>query len=478
MKTAQSVYILMTLLLLAACSQSEVVTTYEQEVVRQVAAPQGSDESGNVPVIFNTTSASQATTREAGLAGSISTTADLAREGFSVFAYHTGTSTWEDAKTTAIPDFMYNQHVTGVEDPETPGTYLWQYDPLKYWPNNDNEKVSFFAYGSHAEVTQHATDYSQDATGLSSGIVSISGNAHQGVPYLNYSLGAETVSVEDMRDLLYAAGQTDKVKGDVVLFSFNHALSAFGFGVCGVFNEVSRGANSGDGYLIDDNSYIRIEEIEMKVTLPTEGKMSLDGTWTTTPSSEQEVTFHMNASNIAENLRYTDYVVRDEGEIDVEQTTAKATELLSYGVGRYKAVIGESLPDGFSLADGDKIPNSGTNAIYQKVGLTGNAQQNLFYYIPASSTGSITFNFTITYHTLTRDARMLYGLGDVKNVVSNSATVSVTGGDAALGKILIFNLQLGMSKAKFDVSMAGYYWDSEGDGSTPYNGSIYYSIPK
>ena len=474
-------FLITTLLLVTSCSKSEVVTSYEQvsagnEYTKQQPTQQEVN-NNPVPIVFDTNVEGQATTR-----GVVNSEADLALEGFSVFAYYTGTNTFSEA---AIPNLMYNQHVTGSSADGV--NYTWSYTPVKYWPNNEGDKVTFFAYGTHAAVTQDASDNTRDATGLASGITAISGNGHSGVPYLIYKLDAETVDIGDMRDLLYATGSYNNTKpsiNDKISFSFNHALSAFGFGVCGVFNEVGRGTSSGNDYLIDENNYIRIEEIVMKVTLPREGRLSLDGNWTTTPDSEGEITFNMNASNIAENLRYTDYVVRDEesGDIDVDATTTQAATLLSYGVGRYKEIDGESLPVGFSLSDGDKIPNSGTDAIYQKVGLTGTAQQNLFYFIPASSTGDITFNFTITYHTLTRDSRMLYGIGDVKNVVSNSATISVAGGDNANSKIYMFNLQLGMTKVKINgVTMDDYYLSNE--DSTPWNSNyssdvFYYTVPK
>ena len=44
--------------------------------------------------------------------------------------------------TVSTPNFMYNQLVEKKN-----GT--WQYTPLKYWPNNDSDKISFFAYAPH-----------------------------------------------------------------------------------------------------------------------------------------------------------------------------------------------------------------------------------------------------------------------------------------------------------------------------------------
>lgn len=53
--------------------------------------------------------------------------------------------------TVSTPNFMYNQLVEKKN-----GT--WQYTPLKYWPNNDSDKISFFAYAPHnATALRRAT---------------------------------------------------------------------------------------------------------------------------------------------------------------------------------------------------------------------------------------------------------------------------------------------------------------------------------
>lgn len=57
-----------------------------------------------------------------------------------VFAYLTEGSGFN--ASTSTPNFMYNQLVTRN------GT-TWSYTPVKYWPTNANDKVSFFAYAPH-----------------------------------------------------------------------------------------------------------------------------------------------------------------------------------------------------------------------------------------------------------------------------------------------------------------------------------------
>lgn len=46
--------------------------------------------------------------------------------------------------STATPDFMYNQIVE-----RTDAAAPWTYSPVKYWPNNVKDKISFFAYAPH-----------------------------------------------------------------------------------------------------------------------------------------------------------------------------------------------------------------------------------------------------------------------------------------------------------------------------------------
>lgn len=74
------------------------------------------------------------------------TTANLTEIG--VLAYFTGTS---DFTTTGFaPNLLYNQSVKKEN-----GT--WTYSPVKYWPANPNDKVSFFAYAPHNATTAGTT---------------------------------------------------------------------------------------------------------------------------------------------------------------------------------------------------------------------------------------------------------------------------------------------------------------------------------
>lgn len=496
--------------LLTACSQSETVTTYEQEAAKKQEAkanqPSSTYSASDVPITFDVYTGERATTRSS--TASISNLADLATEGFSVFAYLTGAYDYDPSTRSIQPNFMYNQKVMGTVVDVENDEVSWNYTPLKYWPNDYNgdggavdnqtpnpstgtkvEKLSFFAYAPHVDlkkVNGSFVEYGYDAdedgindafqTDLSTGIVAISKNTYGGEPFLIYDLGS-TTSSGDMRDLLYATNNsnedddvtndtTNKTKASApISFNFKHALAAFGFGVCGIFNAKER--NNSES--IDANSFIRIEKIELTTSLSQRAILNLNS-GVFTPEDASSTTITLNADQIAENLRYTSFDFDNGTE---EERNSYINNLLSYGVGRYYAAIDNT--GGANYTNGAFIPSTGDGAIYQQVAVSkdnNNSYRNNFvYFIPTTGNKDVTIR--ITYHTLTRDARMKYGYSDVKNVVEN--TLNNVNLGVATGKYLTFNMQLGMNKVSIiGVTIVDTYQANE--ESTTWSGGYYYFI--
>lgn len=123
----------------------------------------------------------------------------LKKKGFGVFAFYNGQTEWA-SYTGTTPDFMKNQQVLWDET-----TSAWTYEPVKYWPNNPNDKVSFFAYAPYDE-----TKVWSDNT-------------------IAYTVNSD---VKKQIDLLWCAGKADQTRqADSVKFAFNHALARIGFKV-------------------------------------------------------------------------------------------------------------------------------------------------------------------------------------------------------------------------------------------------------
>lgn len=135
------------------------------------------------------------------------TAANLLSTG--IFAYYTGSDGWTAADT---PNFMYNQEVKRT-DTSSP----WTYSPVKYWPNNPADKISFFAYAPY------------NAAG-----VTPCGNTVAGFPYLDYTV---PTAEADQTDLLAATplmnqsyANTPVTPGDPttqgkISFNMQHALT-------------------------------------------------------------------------------------------------------------------------------------------------------------------------------------------------------------------------------------------------------------
>ena len=129
-----------------------------------------------------------------------------------VFACYTGDIPYN--LTSVSPDFMYNQEVTYNES-------NWTYSPVKYWPNNDSERISFFSYYPYisSEAALTATD----------GIIGFSNANAKGDPWLVFKLPEGAPATQT--DLMYGTPQFDQKKkpvsgdGSKVSFQLNHALA-------------------------------------------------------------------------------------------------------------------------------------------------------------------------------------------------------------------------------------------------------------
>lgn len=126
---------------------------------------------------------------------------------FGVFGYYTG----EDAfSAAATPNFMFNQKVEY--------TTAWTYSPIKYWPNNDGEKVSFIAYRPHT-VGGEANYQLTWEGGFS--------NTSTGLPTAKFVVESTAAT---QTDLMFSKLIENQVKTEnAIKFNFGHALTQVNF---------------------------------------------------------------------------------------------------------------------------------------------------------------------------------------------------------------------------------------------------------
>lgn len=139
--------------------------------------------------------------------------------GFGIMGYFTGSKLWDAAKATTAPGFMHNQKVKWDKTLNN-GNGAWTYTPIKYWPNNPDDKISFFAYAPYESKWE---------TGDKSGVIT-SNATTQGIPYIKFKI-KEGNDLPKMVDLVVAS-QTDKNYANSqngVTFQFEHTLSRVSF---------------------------------------------------------------------------------------------------------------------------------------------------------------------------------------------------------------------------------------------------------
>ncbi len=223
---------------LAACTQNEEISSLENQKA----------------ITFDTYVGRDAATR-----ASVIDKTDLQDDGFGVFGYYT-TGDWT---TSATPNFMYNQQVSGAN---------WTYAPLKYWPAEG--KISFFAYAPYGTGT-------------------LSANNAANTPTLNYTVPA---AIAEQKDLLVAGAQKNQT-GNTVNFTFKHALSRIGFGV-----------KLADGSAVDNQTTIAFSSIALKADFDSSNTLTLDldGSgdvqWGT-PTTATDVTYTLyNTNDATDNI--------------------------------------------------------------------------------------------------------------------------------------------------------------------------------
>ena len=171
-------------------------------------------------------------------------------KGFGVNAYYNAEYA-DDGTFTYASVFMDNTKVTYSDEKGA-----WTYSPIKYWPNNADDHITFFAYAPY--------DHSNPGLGA--------GNADMSKIY-DFTVAE---NVRDQIDLVYhkAFGE-DGLKGtgdngetyqmkkqniyDMVQFNFQHALSRISFDVKAVVDDI----NDESDNLLDGNTRINIKRVAL-----------------------------------------------------------------------------------------------------------------------------------------------------------------------------------------------------------------------
>lgn len=155
---------------------------------------------GTIPIGFSSDVPRTRAAKEYGSA------ADL--QDIGVFAYFTN-GTFSEGSST--PNFMYNQKVERQADGS------WTYSPVRFWPGNTTDKISFFAYAPYVD---HAASGGSNPT--------LSGNGAKGFPTLSYTVPSAENSQVDLLAAVPLMNQGYADNSGTAKFLLKHALTKVG----------------------------------------------------------------------------------------------------------------------------------------------------------------------------------------------------------------------------------------------------------
>lgn len=146
-----------------------------------------------------------------------------ADQSIGVYAYLHDNSTWSDA---AVPNFMWNQKATCLEKG---GNFI--YSPLKYWPNELDDKVSFMAYFpyTNTENTGLTPLLANNETGLPTFRFIVKETADEQVDFLLSELLADLPNGTSAVSTSSADDRSELTVTDRVRFLFHHMTSKVEF---------------------------------------------------------------------------------------------------------------------------------------------------------------------------------------------------------------------------------------------------------
>lgn len=213
--------------------------------------------------------------------------------GFGVYAYYTAQTAWESYASKGGPNFMNNTKVTWNSTKS-----MWEYTPVKYWPNNTNDKVSFFAYAPWQEnVGNSNITLNQDAASLDFKVQN---------------------DITKQTDLTWSAtehmDETKQSIGDKVDFLFKHALARIDFTLQAAVDQTAAGGTIAEGTTITLNKIVLGTETNGFYTNGTLDLTKPTATWLGSTLTGCQ-TFTLDTDNFVPNSNVLDKANNDQANL-------------------------------------------------------------------------------------------------------------------------------------------------------------------
>jgi len=391
--------------------------------------------------------------------------AKLATDGFGVFAYYTRSTEWASYNTKTTPNFMNNQKV--MDESQTPvSPYQWTYSPIKYWPNNVNDKVSFFAYAPYTAHLVQEFAPTTNVTGFNGTLSTTQGTTNPAGPYVSFTMADD---VKTQQDLLWAAPHIDKVKNasstnttggvtveDKIKFEFKHALAKIGFKVQAMVDKVNEDdGDATDGTIEKDDATDDSEEIAEETTIEVK-KVTLSGDFyksgvlnlnpTISTSGTTETVTNMWSNQTAQETTWTGWVLTSTAA-DATAGTEATTNFMR------------------STAQGETTETK--HEIVTTTETQLNAEDSYIMVIPKNfpSDGDDKIKVEVVYTVTTTDPNLSTG----SSIITNTIASEFNGINFEAGKAYTFCLHLGMTSVKLEAEVKSWEDATEWAVNVPLN---------
>ncbi len=410
-----------------------------------------------------------------------STTTTSIKDGFGVFGYMheaenaaavSAASVFGDSST---PNFMYNSEVTM-------GTTYWTYSPVKYWPNDTNDRITFLAYAPYRSSVTTSTEAATDGTNLT-----IADTNTAGTPTLTYTIAnAPEDQVDLVADLRYnmaksgaqgTATESANTDDATVAFSFEHLLTRLNFQFA-LGDDIVATTGNDDKTLNDNTTTTRVFITDLQLVGTENASLyDMDGAIQTSAALFKTATYKFDAAG-TDGVDATDlgnWVVSGTDDVPVSQ---EANYDLLDGTDANFLAVNASATE-VVTASVSPAYSALTYAQYSAIEVSSATQANIFtenqylFLIPPqddalAESGDVMVY--IQYDVITPDATLALGYSKV----TNHTIVDLSG----LKKATAYNYKftIGLSSVKVSADVVGwgevsdYSSDIETDVTTTVDG--------
>lgn len=438
---------------------------------------------------------------KAGYQGSLTTEMlKTLAKGFGVFGYYTND---EPYSASAKPDFMYNQKIEWKD-----GTNMWEYSPIKYWPNafgenaqsNVIDRLTFFAYAPYVDVDTASGLVQDDGTENYDiqGITSLSRNTASGDPVVKYTASMDPnkcvdlcwgVAAQNFQSSADGIPTSNDVKAghpyinlvkpkinDKLQFNFKHALAALNVRIDTDVDAAKHDDPDADGELKDSFTRIYVRAITFE-GLTDRGALNLNSK---ADASVAPLWMNISGYGKPDNTPITVYDGRRDGREGVEGAVASNETPLGLN-----DVICQNVP--YFLENGNVNPDLSAGVTHTPVNVFNGASLDTpILVIPNGQAVKV----TVVYDVETIDSKLAKTLSDGKTRGSSieqaiTQSVKLSSGEELFleaGKKYTLNLHLGMTSVKVTATVS--LWDEGNDADVDVpanvpsdNGSFGLSLP-